>query len=148
MKRCTKCDLKKELVYFYKSNKTLDGYHNSCKECWKVRRHERYFENRDKVRKQCRIYYILHSDHLKAKSKRQKKTIGQLHMYRAKNPEKYKARYVVSNSLKRGIITKKDKCEICNSKQKLQAHHRDYTKPLEVLWVCRNCHAKIHIRDI
>ena len=27
---------------------------------------------------------------------------------------------------------------------KVQAHHEDYTKPLEVTWLCSACHAKVH----
>jgi hypothetical protein len=148
MKRCTKCDLRKELNEFYKSNSTEDGFHNSCKECWKKRRNERYIETRDKVRRKCREYYILHAEYLKEKSRKNKKTSEQTQKWRANHPEKYKAHYAVSNALKRGLISKKESCEICNLKTKLHAHHKDYTEPLKVLWVCKDCHAKIHIKEI
>lgn len=48
-----------------------------------------------------------------------------------------KARYAV----KKGILTKPKWCEVCNLVKPLQGHHEDYTKPLEVIWLCTNCHA-------
>ena len=144
MKRCTKCDLKKELNEFYKSNKNNDGYHNSCKVCWKKQRSECYVKNREKVRKQCREYYVKNSEYLREKYRGQKKTLEQVQRWRNENPEKYKAHYTVSNALARNIIKKKESCEVCNSKTKLHAHHKDYSKPLEILWVCAFCHSKIH----
>ncbi len=147
MKRCTKCDLKKDLHEFYKSTSTSDGYHNSCKECWKDRRKERYLEKRDQVRKQCRRYYVANAEHLKKKSRGRKKTYEETLRFRKKNPEKYRAHYTVSNALKRGLLEKGSHCEVCGAQTKLHAHHEDYSKPLEVLWVCINCHAKIHIKE-
>ncbi len=35
-------------------------------------------------------------------------------------------------------------CSNCHSKTKIQAHHCNYDKPLEVIWLCRPCHAAIH----
>ena len=36
-------------------------------------------------------------------------------------------------------------CEVCGE-TKVEAHHDDYTKPLEVRWLCKRHHAEVHIR--
>lgn len=43
---------------------------------------------------------------------------------------------------KRGQITKRP-CEDCGS-LKSQKHHPDYTRPLDVIWLCRPCHTAQH----
>jgi hypothetical protein len=35
-------------------------------------------------------------------------------------------------------------CEKCNCENILQAHHEDYKKPLEVVWLCKECHKLRH----
>ena len=62
--------------------------------------------------------------------------------YRNKYPEKYKARQVLQYHVRKGYI-EKGLCEDCGSK-KVQAHHEDYTKPLEVRWLCAKCHNRVH----
>ncbi len=59
-------------------------------------------------------------------------------------PERIKCREIFFNARERGKIKVPSKCEICNNKTKLHGHHEDYSKPLEVRWVCRPCHRKIH----
>ena len=61
-----------------------------------------------------------------------------------KYPEKVSARMLVSNALFSGKILKPDKCSICGETGVIQGHHEDYSKPLEVIWACTLCHAKIH----
>lgn len=39
---------------------------------------------------------------------------------------------------------KRQRCEIC-SKWPADAHHDDYSKPLEVRWLCRSHHRQHHI---
>jgi hypothetical protein len=34
--------------------------------------------------------------------------------------------------------------EVCKSDENLQKHHPDYTKPLEIKWLCRKCHIELH----
>jgi hypothetical protein len=44
--------------------------------------------------------------------------------------------------IKRGKIIKQPCC-ICGN-PKAEAHHEDYSKPLDVIWYCREHHLKIH----
>lgn len=58
--------------------------------------------------------------------------------------DKHIARSKVARAVKNGIIIKPDTCENCGDKEPLQGHHEDYTKPLEVRWLCRICHLDLH----
>lgn len=44
--------------------------------------------------------------------------------------------------VKRGKI-KKTPCVVCGD-EKSEAHHTDYTKPLDVTWLCRKHHLELH----
>jgi len=61
-----------------------------------------------------------------------------------KFPEKQRARVKLNYAVKIGKINKPKKCEVCKKIGKLHGHHHDYSKPLEVKWVCTGCHADIH----
>jgi hypothetical protein len=61
---------------------------------------------------------------------------------RRENPEKYKARNMVSNAVRDGKLFKQP-CEVCESTWKIQAHHDDYSKPLEVHWLCPRHHSEV-----
>ncbi len=65
----------------------------------------------------------------------------------AGNLEKHKARQAVRWAVKSGKIAKDGNCALCNSGQDIEAHHRDYSKKLEVIWLCRNCHAIHHAAE-
>lgn len=63
--------------------------------------------------------------------------------YALKYPERAKAVLIANNALRDGRIKRKHKCERCgvhSSKRRLEKHHADYTKPLEVEWLCTICH--------
>ena len=51
------------------------------------------------------------------------------------------ARSYLKVYLKRGKVKKKP-CEICGALD-VQAHHRDYSKPLDVRWLCKKHHLRI-----
>ena len=42
----------------------------------------------------------------------------------------------------RGILEKTD-CKRCGSKKNLERHHHDYSKPREIVWLCKDCHQKV-----
>lgn len=68
---------------------------------------------------------------------------------REKNKEKLKpmrdAHKLVMYAIRLGVIIKKYTCEMCSSNVKIEGHHDDYTKPLEVRWLCKSCHNRLHL---
>lgn len=63
--------------------------------------------------------------------------------FRKKYPLKYKAHLLVKSAISSGKLKIKP-CEICGSETKVQAHHDDYRKPLDVRWLCQKDHLKWH----
>lgn len=59
-------------------------------------------------------------------------------------PSKRAAYAAVQKAIKDGRLVRSSTCEKCGNTKHLQAHHNDYSKPLEVEWLCRSCHTKHH----
>src|SRR4051812_26186703 len=59
--------------------------------------------------------------------------------WREKNPDRYAAHNAVAYAVRTGAITK-EPCEVCGE-IRAHGHHDDYTKPLEVRWLCAAHHA-------
>lgn len=57
---------------------------------------------------------------------------------RLQSPEKIAARKAVFRAIHSGKL-QKERCAFCGSVN-TQAHHPDYAKPLQVVWVCSKCH--------
>jgi hypothetical protein len=54
-----------------------------------------------------------------------------------------RAYQAVQYALKRGRLIRSP-CEICKT-EPVEAHHDDYSKPLDVRWLCRQHHAIHHV---
>ena len=134
-KECFKCHRTLDISEFYRHSKMKDGHLNKCKDCTKRDVSLRYLD----AIKDRSLYE-------KKRAKTEKRKV-QVRMYtkknREKNPEKYKARTSVSNALRSGRLTRPAFCTKCGIKCKPQAHHEDYSKPLDVVWVCAKCHRLI-----
>ncbi len=65
--------------------------------------------------------------------------------YRKKNPEKIRAHAQLNYAIKSGTL-KRSPCEVCGEGRKyhVHAHHDDYSKPLEVRWLCPIHHKLAH----
>lgn len=48
----------------------------------------------------------------------------------------------VAYAIKTGKMTRPTKCEECSGDGQIEAAHHDYSKPLDVLWLCTSCHRK------
>lgn len=53
---------------------------------------------------------------------------------------KRKAHELVRIALKEGWLKRATECENCGGINNIQGHHEDYTEPLEVIWLCKECH--------
>jgi len=62
--------------------------------------------------------------------------------YRERNPEKHAAHLALTRALRRGAIVRQS-CERCGV-DRVEGHHDDYSKPLEVRWLCKRHHLAAH----
>lgn len=58
------------------------------------------------------------------------------------DPAKLRARNIAKAEIRQGRLLRKP-CEACGN-TKSECHHDDYSKPLEIRWLCRVHHAEIH----
>lgn len=63
---------------------------------------------------------------------------------RTRDPVKHRARATLAYHKRMGHIEQRP-CEVCGE-ERSQAHHDDYSKPLEVRWLCHLHHAQLHAR--
>jgi len=61
-----------------------------------------------------------------------------------KDPAQRRAQWAVSYALEKGRLVRPLCCPQCGRKVRVDAHHEDYSKPLEVEWLCRRCHMTRH----
>jgi ribosomal protein S27AE len=111
-----------------------DRHVNKCKECNKL----------DVVKNRAsKLEYYCDYDRKRAQNPtRKSKRINRAFWAKLIVPDKSKARYSVSNAIRAGRL-KKLPCEKCGC-EKVQAHHHDYSKPLDVTWLCVKCHFLKH----
>lgn len=141
MQTCKQCETEKSLDEFYVSNKSC------CKDCTKTNVTARRNANIDAVRKYDRDRGRL--AHRKEKCREYNRAnpekVGAIKKaWIARNQLKRQAHKDVQNAVRRGKLDQRS-CEVCGVKR-AEAHHDDYSKPLEVRWLCRKHHAEHHRR--
>lgn len=109
---------------FYAHPKMADGHLNICKRCVRCRVTNHREENIDRIRAYDR-----------ARGSR-----GGVQ----NDVVKKKANSAIGNALRDGRVSKKP-CVICGN-PKSEGHHYDYTKPLDVIWLCPVHHKRLHHR--
>lgn len=133
-KECFKCKTIKPLNEFYKHSKMADGHLNKCKECARndVTNHRN--NNLEKIR----AY-----DRERGKNKERMKISYEVtKAWRQEDTRRSRAHNAVTRAIKKGDLIRQP-CIRCGEKKSL-AHHEDYDKPLEVMWLCQPCHKQRH----
>jgi hypothetical protein len=86
-----------------------------------------------KQRAYSKKYYQLNKKRLRKQDKE----------YYNANPLKNKAWSAFWNAKKYGKITAQP-CEVCGTNNRIEGHHPDYNKPLDVIWLCVKHHREVH----
>jgi hypothetical protein len=66
--------------------------------------------------------------------------------WRARNKEKVRAHNIYQNARYAGRVTPATMCEACGASGHIHAHHDDYSRPLDVRYLCASCHKRHHLR--
>jgi|LakMenE01Jun11ns_1017448.scaffolds.fasta_scaffold9198974_2 hypothetical protein len=134
MKNCIKCSALLPLDCFYKHPNMADGRLNKCKQCCcadaRNNRRQRLDYYRDYDRKR------FHDP------SRQLTRAARMVSYRKANPHKDAAHAAVARAVRSGKLAR-GVCEVCGCGT-VDAHHDDYSRPLEVRWLCRVHHLMEH----
>jgi hypothetical protein len=128
LKNCSKCEVLVEFADDYPSRR---GYW--CKPCKSAYNVDSARRNRETKRKNNNAY------HSRISAKRAEATAK----WRASHPEKRIAHQAVQTAVRNGSLKKKP-CEVCGSTVRIHAHHDNYEKKLDVIWVCQTHHMERH----
>lgn len=137
---CKKCEADKEPSEFYAKDKT-------CKECRKARVRENYRKNKsyyqDYERSRAQQPHRIKARREYARTQAGKDALRRARLsYIERYPARRHAHVKVGNAIKRGELIKQP-CEVCGDTN-VHAHHDDYSKPLDVRWLCVNHHLEWH----
>lgn len=114
-KRCPRCGETKPLDAFGVDRHKKDGHQGHCKSC-RNRTHREDQPRRQQVKNR----------------------------WRERHPERHYAHRIVEWAIESGKLVRPDACEACGNAGRVQGHHEDYSKPLEVRWLCSVCHKGEH----
>ena len=114
-KSCSRCRQVKSLDSFDYSRASRDNHHHRCKTCDRRRDQERR-RNGSLLRSTLR--------------------------WRQRHPQAVAAHKLVRRAIQHGEL-QREQCCICG-RAKSHAHHEDYSKPLDVVWLCLVHHAEHH----
>lgn len=56
-------------------------------------------------------------------------------------------RNLCARAIRKGELVRAEACECCAQEAATQAHHIDYGKPYDVMWLCSACHGEAHRGD-
>lgn len=133
MKTCFKCLQSLPLEAFYKHSRMRDGHLNKCKACTKADALAHRLKNLEEYRSYDRMRASM-PHRVKQRTRIAKE-------YQAKYPERRAANNAVNNAVRDGRL-RKQLCWVCGAKA--LAHHPDYSRPLDVVWLCQPHHKQTH----
>ena len=121
MKTCSRCGVAQPPCEFGTRHRSVDGLQAWCRDCLREYQREYARKHRDPVR------------HREIQ-----------HRYRSRHAAKVEAHLCVRTAVQSCQIVVPLWCQRCGCVNTLHAHHHDYSKPLEVEWLCTTCRGLVH----
>ena len=153
-KECTICGKSKNISEFNPNSNMTDGTIGQCKGCINIKSIERRKSNPEHVRAVEREWargneeYRARRKEKTDKVKNEKWYKDRVKRYKAsdikRHPERHACRDETNMLIRTGVILESP-CEVCGN-IKSEAHHKDYTDPYGILWLCRKHHMELHNR--
>lgn len=136
-KHCSSCGELKSPQDFQKRKASKDGLTASCKSCLKIR---------DAIRDKTPERRKVKREYAATPSGRERSNAAKS-AYIQRNPKIRSATIAVGNAIRDGKLTRPEYCECCKEDLFVEAHHCDYNKPLDVMWLCDRCHKDWHLNN-
>jgi hypothetical protein len=104
-------------------------------------------EHREEIRLSNLKYRESHRDSTREYQKKyfsshREKVMAAISAWKKKSKEKMAAHKILSRAIASGEVVRPARCS-CGNPNPL-GHHEDYSKPLDVKWLCPSCHKKLH----
>jgi len=171
VKRCTRCGGEKPLTAFSPDRRKANGVQARCKECLAELGRQRYRSNPEAERQRARAWQRANPDRSLESARRWKsenpervsnqgrrwkaahhdRHLAANRRWQEANPERVamskRAVSIVRQAIKRGELKRPDACSQCGSAGRVQAAHYDYSRPLDVRWLCIPCHRRWDAAD-
>lgn len=135
-KKCYKCGQELPITEFNWADKKSGKRQGMCRKCFSEYNKVRYASNPDKFKSAVKSY----------RESNPEKVLETRLATNAKNPNKQNARRCVEAAIAAGVLTRPDHCYGCGcsaAEHRIEAHHHDYNKPLEIIWLCTPCHRQM-----
>jgi hypothetical protein len=136
MKTCSACKKTKCFLDFQKRAASKDGLTSSCDECLKKRDKARYLKEKEYRAARNKAY--LQTEKGKASHK------ISVEKWQAANRIKRAAHIILGSAVKSGKVIPWPCCALPECNKKPEAHHPDYDRPLDVVWLCTEHHKQLH----
>lgn len=118
-KRCWMCKRFLPATNFNFSRQSKDGLSSLCRECNIKYKQQHYNENKGE--------YDYRSS-----------------AYKSAHKLRYRAYSIVYDAINKGELYRPSTCSKCGRIGKIVAHHEDYLKALDVIWLCLSCDRQLH----
>lgn len=164
---CTRCEQWKTLSSFATSCiHSKCGTRGRCRDCESERLASYYASHKEEcrtyqaayresnlttIKQRKREYERRNRDRLNAKRRARRRANPQAEHERGQkerqiNPHRTRTRRAVNNAVRDGRLVKPARCRLNNENcsGQIEAHHPDYNKPLDVMWLCVTHHAAWH----
>lgn len=158
-KVCSGCRQDKPLADFHRDKRVKDGHTAECKECAIARMKAWQSTERGRTKLKAhkedgrraansRRFYQRHKEKIAAYAKQptvRKRAYESQKRWYAQNKHKRRAQDAVRYRVRTGQMIRPDTlpCSVCG-KDATEYYHADYSKPLEVVAVCKPCHVSLH----